>query len=177
MTTKTYKANTNVSINVVLASKKNLHITFTPLSDGSSVYSTDNEDIQKAIESHYRFGSLFRLIGLSEDKKTSNKAIQSNGKRKSTDSNKEKKVTKENGKEDEESNDENPEEVISETDSDDEVSEESDADGNMMKIHVTDIASAKDYLADRFGISRTSMRSTKAIIEQAAAHGIEFEGI
>lgn len=177
MTTKTYKANTNVSINVVLASKKNLHITFTPLSDGSSVYSTDNEDIQKAIESHYRFGSLFRLIGFSEDKKTSNKAIQSNGKRKSTDSNKEKKVTKENGKEDEKSNDENPEEVISETDSDDEVSEESDADGNMMKIHVTDIASAKDYLADRFGISRTSMRSTKAIIEQAAAHGIEFEGI
>jgi predicted DsbA family dithiol-disulfide isomerase len=42
---------------------------------------------------------------------------------------------------------------------------------------VSDIAAAKDYLADKFGISRTSMRSTKAILEQAAAHGIEFEGL
>ena len=45
------------------------------------------------------------------------------------------------------------------------------------KVKVSDIASAKDYLADTFGISRTSMRSTKAIMEQAAANGIEFEGL
>lgn len=47
---KTYKANTNVSINVVLPSKKNLHISFTPLSNGSSLFTTDNEDIMRAIE-------------------------------------------------------------------------------------------------------------------------------
>ena len=45
------------------------------------------------------------------------------------------------------------------------------------KVKVSDIVSAKDYLADTFGISRTSMRSTKAIMEQAAANGIEFEGL
>ena len=52
MITKTYKANTNISINVVLPSKKNLHIAFVPLSNGSSVFTTDNEDIQKSVENH-----------------------------------------------------------------------------------------------------------------------------
>ena len=61
MIIKTYKANTNISINVVLPSKKNLHIAFTPLSDGSSVFTTDNEVIQKSIEKHYKFGKLFKL--------------------------------------------------------------------------------------------------------------------
>ena len=45
------------------------------------------------------------------------------------------------------------------------------------KVKVSDIASAKDYLADTFGINRTAMRSTKAIMEQAAANGVEFEGL
>ena len=54
---KIYKANTNISINVVLpSSKKNLHIAFVPMSDGSSVFSTDNEEIQKGIERHYKYG-------------------------------------------------------------------------------------------------------------------------
>lgn len=47
----------------------------------------------------------------------------------------------------------------------------------LRKVKVSDLAAAKDYLADTFGISRTSMRSTKAIMEQAAAHSIEFEGL
>lgn len=176
MTTKTYKAKTNVSINVVLASKKNLHVTFMPLSDGSSVYSTDNEDIQKAIESHYRFGSLFRLIEVSEEKKKSKTPTLSNRKPKNTDSDKEDDAAEENSKADEGASSDNSEGADSEAGNDD-VSEESEEDGGMMKIHVTDVASAKDYLADRFGISRTLMRSTKAIVEQAAAHGIKFEGI
>ena len=65
---KTYKANTNISINVVLpSSKKNLHIAFAPMSDGSSVFSTENEEIQKGIESHYKFGSLFRFVGAQDE--------------------------------------------------------------------------------------------------------------
>lgn len=132
---KTYKSNTNVSINVVLSSKKNLHVSFTPLSNGSSVFTTDNEDVQKAIESHYRFGSLFRLYSSQAQ-------------------NAKEKETEEAG----------------------ETEETADGSG-LKKVPVTDIASAKDYLADKFGISRTSLRSTKSIMEQAAAHGIEFEGI
>ena len=64
---KTYKANTNVSINVVLPSKKNLHISFTPLSNGSSLFTTDNEDIMRAIEKHYNFGKLFRLHSMQDE--------------------------------------------------------------------------------------------------------------
>lgn len=44
-------------------------------------------------------------------------------------------------------------------------------------MKVSDLSAAKDYLADTFGISRTAMRSMKAITEQAAANGIEFEGL
>jgi DNA-binding FadR family transcriptional regulator len=45
------------------------------------------------------------------------------------------------------------------------------------KIKVSDIGTAKDYLADTFGISRTTLRSAKAILEQAALHNIEFDGL
>lgn len=134
---KTYKANTNVSINVVLPSKKNLHISFTPLTNGSSVFTTDNEDVQKAIESHYRFGTLFRLHS---------------------------------------SKGENAQSRTEDAEESDEAGQTSEEDV-LTKVPVSDLSSAKDYLADKFGISRTSLRSAKAIMEQAAAHGIEFEGI
>ena len=148
---KTYKANTNISINVVLpGSKKNLHIAFVPMSDGSSVFSTDNEEIQKGVESHYKFGSLFRHVGTSSTKKQTHIAGENNTTSGSPDAESEFPAVP--GAEDNEKN-------------------------TVSKVTVTDLASAKDYLADKFGISRTSLRSAKAIMEQAAAHGIEFEGI
>ena len=68
------------------------------------------------------------------------------------------------------------------TSADGERKKETSADGEekgktLKKVKVSDIASAKDYLADTFGINRTAMRSTKAIMEQAAANGVEFEGL
>ena len=55
---KSYKANTNISINVVLpGSKKNLHIAFVPLSDGSSVFSTENEEREKDREGQHKVRS------------------------------------------------------------------------------------------------------------------------
>ena len=36
---------------------------------------------------------------------------------------------------------------------------------------------AADFLADTFGISRTSLRSEKAILDAAKEHHIEFEGL
>ena len=146
---KTYKANTNISINVVLpSSKKNLHIAFVPMSDGSSVFSTENEEIQKGIESHYKFGSLFRFVGAANTRKQKNAPVKF-------------KTNEATAPVEAEGIDENGE----------------SEDGTAVKVTVTDLASAKDYLADKFGISRTLLRNTKAIIEQAAAHGIEFEGI
>ena len=169
MIIKTYKANTNISINVVLPSKKNLHIAFTPLSDGSSVFTTDNEVIQKSIEKHYKFGKLFKLHasqGQSAEKEVTDKL-------KSTSLRKKKETpAAENVDKTELDNNEN---VKQNGETEDNAGAGNDE--TVCKVKMSDIAAAKDYLADKFGISRTSMRSTKAILEQAAAHGIEFEGL
>lgn len=138
--TKTYKANTCIGINVVLASKKNLHISFTAQSDGSSVFITDKEDVQQALERHYRFGTLFRLVA-------AHTAPQSA-----------------------------PREAESGQDAEDAAEKETGKNSGC-RVTVSDFGAAKEYLADHCNITRTSMRSQKQILEQAAAHGIEFEGL
>ena len=45
------------------------------------------------------------------------------------------------------------------------------------KVKVTSADDAKEYLIDKFGISRTKLRSIAAIKEMAASKGIEFIGI
>lgn len=156
---KTYKANTNVSINVVLPSKKNLHISFVPLSNGNSTFTTDNEEIMNAIESHYNFGKLFRLHSTQgESKKKAAKVAEKPVK-------------------DEEQTDKAEDNAVVVGCNDETSTEEADNEPALKKVKVSDLAAAKDYLADTFGISRTALRSMKAITEQAAAHGIEFEGL
>lgn len=60
--TKKYIAYSHVAINVVLPSSgKGMHVSFAPVTGGGSVYITDNEDIQKALERHSRFGKLFKI--------------------------------------------------------------------------------------------------------------------
>lgn len=131
---KHYKSKTAISINVVLKSKKSMHIAFTAQSDGSSVYTTDNPDVQYALEHHYKYGKLFKLV--------------------STESEADIKAKKEA----------------------EEAAANEKKDG-IRKVSVSDLAAAKDFLADTFGISRTSLRSEKAIMEAAKAHNIEFEGL
>lgn len=138
--TKTYKANTCIGINVVLASKKNLHITFIPQSDGSSVFITDKEDVQQALERHYRFGTLFRLAGARNAPQPAPREAE-------------------------------PAQAAGD------AAEKETGKNSVRRITVSDFGAAKEYLADHFSITRTSMRSQKQILEQAAAHGIEFEGL
>lgn len=127
--TKTYKSGSDISINVILSDKKNLHISFTPSSDGTSTYTTKDANVQAAIEKHYRFGKLFRLALVEDERKPKEKPVQAAPASKN-------------------------EEII-----------------------VPDLSVAKDILADRFGISRTLLRTKDAIIEHAAAHGVVFKGI
>lgn len=131
---KHYKSKTAISINVVLKSKKSMHIAFTAQSDGSSVYTTDNPDVQYALEHHYKYGKLFKLVSTESEADIKAK--------------KEAEEAAANEKKDE-----------------------------IRKVSVSDLASAKDFLADTFGISRTSLRSEKAIMEAAKANNIEFEGL
>lgn len=186
---KTYKANTNVSINVVLPSKKNLHISFIPLSNGSSTFTTDNEEIMNAIECHYNFGKLFRLHSVQgESKKKASKVVETPAKQEEKAEEKpadnptpvedttvidkgdnENADANENGENNEQNGEAPTEGAETETDT--------DADATLKQVTVSDLAAAKDYLADKFGISRTTLRSKKAIVEQAAANGIEFVGL
>lgn len=184
---KTYKANTNVSINVVLPSKKNLHISFIPLSNGSSTFTTDNEEIMNAIECHYNFGKLFRLHSVQgESKKNAAKVVETPAKKEEKAEDKpadnptsaEDTTVTDNGDNENADANENGENNEQNGEAPTEGAEtETDTDATLKQVIVSDLAAAKDYLADKFGISRTTLRSKKAIVEQAAANGIEFVGL
>ena len=177
MTIKTYKAGTNISINVVLASKKNLHVAFVPKSDGSSVYSTDNEEVQNAIERHYNFGKLFRLAGISvvASKKKKHKTVVP-APPEDEDENLKKGEVKDEATHSDEAATEAEEEDAREDETGDDDDDETE-EAELRKVKVSDFGEAKDYLADKFGVSRTSLRSQKSILETAKANGIEFEGL
>lgn len=129
---KHYRSKSTISVNAVLKSKKSVHIAFTAQSDGSSEYATDNEDIQYALEHHYRFGTLFSLTGAESAPAAAATAAS--------------------------------------------VQEASGKTGKT-RVKVSDLSDAKEYLADTFGISRTSLRSGKDIMRAAEEHHIEFEGL
>lgn len=133
--TKHYISDSHIAINVTLNGGESMHLSFIALSNGGSVFSTDSEELQTAIERHYRFGDLFTLNHIEEPKNTS------------------------------------------ETANDEYTSVKESEDGNIQKITVNDLGEAKNYLADTLGISRTSLRSLKTILEVAKANNIEFVGL
>lgn len=133
--TKHYISDSHIAINVTLNGGESMHLSFIALSNGGSVFSTDSEELQNAIERHYRFGDLFILDHIEEPKNTS------------------------------------------ETANEEYTSVKESEDGNIQKITVNDLGEAKNYLADTLGISRTSLRSLKTILEVAKANNIEFEGL
>ena len=128
--TKQYISDVQIAINIILSNGKNKHIAFIPLSNGSSVFATDDADIQNALERHKRFDELFTLG----------------------------KVVKEEPKKEE------AKEVVNNSNA-------------IRMVAVNDIGEAKDYLAENFGLNRTSLRSKKAIVAAAKANGIQFKGI
>jgi len=52
----------------MLGNGHSLHVAFSPLTGGGSVYYTDNETIQAALEKHHHFGKLFREEAIEEPK-------------------------------------------------------------------------------------------------------------
>ena len=51
---KKYIAKSDISLSV-----GKMHVSFRPLTDGGSVFYTDNESLQKALEAHPKYGKLF----------------------------------------------------------------------------------------------------------------------
>lgn len=54
---------------------------------------------------------------------------------------------------------------------------EKESPAEVVEVNVSCLDDAKDYLSEKFGESRTKMRTSKAIIELGEAHNIKFVGI
>lgn len=176
---KKYIAKTNVSINVVLATGANRHIAFSALTGGGSVFYTDDPDIQKAMESHYKFGKLFRVDHKYIPEKQRNKPAPKPKPEIAPEQPTAEETVDAPAIEDTVAVPGSEQPTAEDIDSDGQPEEaEAEAEDNGLKtIVVSDPDAAKAYLAEHFGISRTKIKSVKAIKEAAAANNIVFEGI
>lgn len=166
-TMKKYSANTAISVSVTLPNGGNTRVSFSPLTDGASVYYTDDKEIQWALEHHYKFGKLFRLTGESQEQAaptTPKKGAKSASKKITA------KLTK-NPTAEEISPETVPAEKTEEISSGEEDAPESE---ELKEITVSDLEDAKDYLAENFEVVRTKLKSEEIIKETALAYGIKF---
>ena len=135
---KVYISKSEISIKVVLGSGSTVRVAFTPRTLGSSVYMTDDEELQKAIESHREYGKLFMCDERRSDAMAEKEA-----------------------------------EVSQYDDPDAEAAEVAEP----KIVAVSSIQEAKDYLSDKFDISRSSLKSKDAVERAALEHGVVFEGL
>ena len=191
MAKKKYIAKSHISLSVRVSDKASAHITFSALTGGGSVFYTDDENLQQALEKHHKFGKLFKEDKTFTEQTAVKKAkaatpvkVEATTKPATTpnpteDNNAEDKKADDNNAEDKKADDNTPINPT-ESDMDDSNAKEdntTEAEGNVTKITITCLDDAKDYLSEKFGISRTKLRSKKAIEEAAADNGIEFVGI
>lgn len=185
--TKVYKANSVAHI-VVVVNGKSRRVSFAAKTGGGSTFRTDDEALQKAIESHYRFGELFHLAETIEDKKPKKAAkstdkpadkpaptdtVQDADEQNPTEGN----TTDETSSNIEGEQSQTVQDANNAENEDDDNQEVEDEQPNLTKVNVTDLEDARDYLSDKFGISRSKIRSQKAVREAAEANGIVFVGL
>lgn len=139
---KVYTSKSEISIKVVLAGGRTVRVAFTPRTLGSSVYITDDEELQKAIEAHREYGKLF-VCDERRSEVMNEKAAT---------------VSQLGGQEDAEA-------------------EEAAEVAEPKVVSVSSIQEAKDYLSDKFEISRSSLKSKDAVERAALEHGVVFEGL
>ena len=58
---KKYTSKSTIAINVRLGDGKNIHVSFGAVTGGGSVYYTNDEALQAALEKHHQYGRLFKL--------------------------------------------------------------------------------------------------------------------
>lgn len=61
-----YIAKTQIAINVIKGGA-NVHVTFVPRTGGGSVFYTDDDELAKGLESHSRYGKLFKKVSEKEE--------------------------------------------------------------------------------------------------------------
>ncbi len=155
---KKYIATTTISISVCLPAGNGTRVSFSPLSDGRSVFYTSDKDIQWALEHHYKYGKLFSLTEETQDEKTVAKSMASHKKRGRKGANSVAPT---------QSDSDPAEEIVDET-QDEEAPE-------YIEVEVSDMDAAKDYLADKFEIVRTKLKKEEDIEKAALSHGVVFK--
>ena len=174
MAKKKYIAKSHISLSVRVSQKTSAHISFSALTGGGSVFYTDDENLQQALEAHPKFGRLFKLDDTFVVKPATKKVAPS-PKVRPININEE---NTENANSEEVEDNEPTTEVEDNENTEGQTEEESTEEATgLTKVPVTCLDDAKEYLSEKFGISRTKIRSKKAIEEAAAENGIEFVGI
>ena len=144
---KKYKSKSCVSLSVVLPTGGTTHISFNPITGGGSVYYTNNEKIQAGLEKHPKYGKLFKL---ENEVTPSVEAVKPSGKAEGTTA-------------------EKPDGDAAGTTAADKTA------GTALKeIKMSCNDDAKDYLVEKFGISRTKLRSRAQIEAAGISNGIKF---
>ena len=176
---KKYVANTAVSVSVTLQNGGNARVSFSALTDGSSVYYTNDKEIQHALEHHYKFGKLFRLEETEEQaaptakKPTAKSPAKKNTGKKSSKKETPEQTAEEIAKEWEEFNPEDEADSANEESESEEDQEEGEAE--LKEVTVSDLDAAKDYLAENFDIVRTKLKTEEIINDTAASLGVVFK--
>lgn len=57
------------------------------------------------------------------------------------------------------------------------VAQDEEVKPQVLVVNVSNLDDAKEYLVEKFGLSRTKLRSRAAILDAAGENGIEFTGI
>lgn len=139
---KVYTSKSEISIKAVLGNGSTVRVAFTPRTLGSSVYITDDEELQKAIEAHREYGKLFVCDERRSEAMTEKAATMSQR-----------------------------------SEQDEAEAEEAAEIAEPKVVSVSSIQEAKDYLSDKFDISRSSLKSKDAVERAALEHGVVFEGL
>lgn len=172
MAKKKYIAKSHISLSVRVSQKTSAHISFSALTGGGSVFYTDDENLQQALEAHPKFGKLFKLDDTFVEKPATKKVAPTSKVAPANEEN------TDNANSEEAEDNEPTTDVEQDEDTEAQPEEESAEEATgLTKVPVTCLDDAKEYLSEKFGISRTKIRSKKAIEEAAAENGIEFVGI
>lgn len=162
---KKYLANTTISVSVSLPNGGNARVSFSPLSDGTSVYYTNDKEIQFALEHHYKFGKLFNLVEDSQEgnapaakKTTKSPAEKASGKSAKKPTTEQAAITNEHP-----------------TTEESECEESQEGEAEPKEVTVSDLDAAKDYLAENYDVVRTKLKTEEIINETALSFGITFK--
>ena len=149
-------------------------MSFSPLSDGTSVYYSNDKEIQWALEHHYKFGVMFRLAEETEEQSASvRKSSKSSGKKPFGKGGKKSNSSSAGASDmqpraEEETAESSP---IEEYDGEKDQEEET----KLREVSVSDLDAAKDYLAENFDVVRTKLKSEDIINATALSYGILFK--